>query len=118
MPELTLHFETDQGTDIHSRAVDVQQELQAIEGVTNAKAKATELRAMGAAEILAVINLAVTVVQNTSTLLKLVDDLVKTCQDLIVRLHGLQKLPSVEIGLREVPIDKVTPQDLLEALSE
>ncbi|MBV8056317.1 MAG: hypothetical protein JOZ29_04760 [Deltaproteobacteria bacterium] len=117
MPELTLHFETDQGTDIHPLAAEVQQGLQAIEGVTSAKAKATELRAAGPAEILAVINVAITVVQNTSTLLKAVDDLVKAWHDLSARFHGLKK-PSVEIGLREVPIDQVTPQDLLEALSE
>ena len=78
MPELTLHFETDQGTDIHAVAAEVQQKLQVIDGVTSANAEAMELRTMGGLEIIAVISLVTTVVQNTSTLLKAVDDLVNT----------------------------------------
>jgi hypothetical protein len=117
MPELTLHFETDQSTDIHPVAAEVQLGLQAIEGISSAKAKATELRAAGPAEILAVINLTVAVVQNTSTLLKALDDLVEAWRGLSARFHGL-RMPTAEIGLRDVPIDKITPQELLEALSE
>jgi hypothetical protein len=117
MTELTLHFETDRDTDAHAVAAEVQQTLPAVDGVANANAKAMQLRTMGGLEIIAVISLAATVVQNTATLMKAVDDLVKTCQAISARFPGLRK-PSIEIGLRKVPIDQVTEQDALEALAE
>jgi hypothetical protein len=117
MPELTLHFETDQAINTNAVVAEVQQKLPEIDGITTASADAMELRTLGGLEIIAVISIATTVVQNASSLVKAVADLVAACHALCAQFPGLRK-PSVEIGYRKVPIDQVTEQDALEALGE
>jgi hypothetical protein len=118
MPELILHFVTEQGTDTDAMAAELQQKLQGIDGVTDANAEATELRTMGGAvEIIAAISFVTTVVQSTSTLLRAVEDLVNAWHELSARFPRLNK-PRVEIGRRKVPIDELTEQDAREVLEE
>jgi hypothetical protein len=118
MPELILHFGVEPGTNIDAIAAEVRQQLQVVEGVANANAKATQLRVMGGAvEIIAAITFLTTAVQGTTMLLKSVDDLIEAWRKLSLRFPKLDK-PLLEIGRRKVPIDQVTEQDVREAFEE
>jgi hypothetical protein len=115
MAELTLHFETTQGTDMETAAVDLKNSLGSVAGVESADTTPQRFQAIGPAEILSVIAIATTVIQSTSTLLKAVGDLHDAWAKVAAKFPGLHK-PTVEVGMKKVPIDQLTDKDVSELL--
>jgi hypothetical protein len=110
MAELTLHFETAQGTDMETAAADLKQSLAGVSGVESADAIPQRFQAIGPAEILSVIAIATTVIQSTSTLLKAVSELHEAWAKVAAKFPGLHK-PTIEMGMKKVPIDQLTDKD-------
>jgi hypothetical protein len=115
MPELTLHFATADGTDLKAVASHLEQTMSAVPAVEAAEAKPQVLRIIGLPEILTFITLSTTVITSTSALLEALKGLLQAYQGIAKQFPGLH-LPTLEVGLRKVPIDQVTEEDAAELL--
>src|ERR1700682_4680744 len=101
MPELTLHFQAAEGSDLESIAGHLQQNMSAVPTVITAQAEPQRLRGAGLPEILTVLTYATTAVTTTAAFLKAVQELVKVWHELGTQFPNLHK-PTVEVGLRQV----------------
>lgn len=115
MPELTLHFETADGTDLKAVASHLEQKMSAVPNVEAAEAEPQVLR-LGLPEIQAIITLGTAAITTTTALLTAVKALLQAYQEIAKQFPGLH-LPTLEVGLRKVPIDKVTEKDAAELLN-
>jgi hypothetical protein len=116
MPELTLHFESADGTDLKAVASHLEQKISAVSGVEAAEAQPQVLRFAGLPEILTIITLGTAAVTSSIAFLKAVKGLLQAYQDVAKQFPGLH-LPTLEVGLRKVPIDKLTEKDAAEVLA-
>ena len=116
MPELTLHFSADAETDLEAMAGHLQKRMSALPSVVTAEAAPQRLRSAGLPEILTVLTYATTAITTTTAFLKAVQELVKAWQNLSAQFPHLHN-PTLEVGLRQVPIDQVTEADAREALA-
>jgi len=110
MLELTLHFETAEGTDIKAVASHLEQKLSALNGVEAAEAEPQVMRFGGLPEILAIIALVTVTVNSTTALLKALKGMLQAYRELAAQFPGLH-IPTLEVGFRKVPIDQVTEED-------
>jgi hypothetical protein len=111
MAKLTLHFEASEGTDLEAAAAALQANLASTQGVDSAKTRPQKYQAIGPSEILSVIQVATTVATTSATFLTSVAALYKAWEGVRVLFPGIHA-PKVEVGLDEVPIDKLTPEQL------
>jgi hypothetical protein len=113
VPRLTLHFEASPGTDPDSLSAEIAEALKSVPDVETAEAET--LRTQGAVEIIAAVAFATKVIVTSAQFLSAVTELVKAWQALRARFPSLPA-PTVEIGLRQVPIDQVTTTDAEKAV--
>jgi hypothetical protein len=111
MAKLTLHFEASEGTDLEAAAAALQANLAATEGVDSVKTRPQKYQSIGPSEILSVIQIATTVAQTSATFLTSIAALYAAWEKVKVLFPGIHA-PKVEVGLDEVPIDKLTPEHL------
>jgi hypothetical protein len=111
MANLTLHFQAKEGTDLEVSAKDLEQQLVTLPAVSLAEARADNYRSPGLTEIIAGITLAVGVIQSTTVATQALTKLIDAVNALLHSGRGLQAA-FIEVGMRKVPIDKLTPQDI------
>jgi hypothetical protein len=117
MPKLTLHFEAGEGTDLEAAAAALQANLAGTDGVESARTRPQKFQAIGPAEIMSIIQIATTVVQTTSTFLVALAALHTAWEKVTPMFPGLHA-PEVEVGLKKVPLDKLTPEHVAELASD
>ena len=117
MTKLTLHFESSPGTDLDGAAVELQKNIAAVNGVESADATPQRFQSVGTAEILSVIKVATEVAQSTAALLGALAAVYKAWKSLTGKFPGLSK-PTIEVGLKKVPIDQVTSEQAARIVSE
>jgi hypothetical protein len=117
MTKLTLHFESAPGTDLDAAAVELQKNIAAVNGVESANATPQRFQSVGTAEILSVIKVATEVAQSTAALLGALAAVYAAWKSLAEKFPGLRK-PTIEVGLKKVPIDQVTPEQAARVVSE
>lgn len=108
MPELTLHFEASGDTDLSAAAAALQSELTRTESVESAKTRPQTYQSIGPAEVLSVIQVATSVAQSTAGLLTALAAVYAAWEKLRPMFPGL-KAPAVEVGLKQIPVNAVTP---------
>ncbi len=109
MAELTLHFEASTGTNLDAAAAALQKSLTEITGVESAETNPQKFQSIGPAEILSVIQVATSVAQNASVFLTALASLLAAWEKLKPMFPGLHA-PKVEVGLKQIPIDQLTPE--------
>lgn len=116
MLELTLHFKIEDDADLKAVASQLEESMSALPDVEAAESDTEVLRAIGLPEILTMVTLGIAVANNVTTLLKALKDMLQAYSILAKRFPGLH-LPTIEVGSRKVPLDKVTEQDARELLA-
>jgi hypothetical protein len=111
MANLTLHFQAKEGTDPGVSAKDLEKQLVALPSVGSAEARADTYRSLGPAEIIAGITLAAGVIQSATVATQALTKLIDAVKGLVQSGHGLHAA-FIEVGMRKVPVDKLTPQDI------
>ena len=111
MANLTLHFQTQEGTDPEAAAQALEQQLVNLPSVGSAEARADKYRSLGPAEIIAGITLAVGVIQSTTVAAQALTKLIDAVKGLVQSGKGLHTA-FIEVGMRKVPVDKLTPQEI------
>jgi hypothetical protein len=109
MAELTLHFEASAGTDLDAAAAELQKALTGVTGVESADTIPQSYQAIGPAEVLSVIQVATSVAQNATVFLTALAGLYAAWGKVKVMFPGLHA-PEVEVGLKQIPIDQLTPE--------
>jgi hypothetical protein len=109
MAELTLHFEAGTGTDLDAAAVALQKSLAGITGVESAETIPQRYQSIGPAEVLSVIQVATSVAQNATLFLTALAGLYAAWEKVKPMFPGLHA-PKVEVGLKQIPIDQLTPE--------
>jgi hypothetical protein len=112
MPSLTLHFEAGADADLHDVAASLGREAGALAQVTTADASPEELQSLVVPEILLALTLASSLIENSAKTVDALTQLVESVKKLAASL-GLGK-GRMEIGLRQVSIDRLSPDDLRE----
>ena len=112
MPGLTLHFEANEDADFHRLAAALGSQAGALPEVTAADARPEELQSLIVPEILLALTVASSLIENSAKTVDALAHLVESIKKLATSL-GLRK-GRIEIGLRQVPIDTLTPDDLRE----
>jgi hypothetical protein len=116
MPELTLHFEASPGTDLGAAAAELKKNLGAIDGVESASTKPQRFQAVGPAEVISVIKVATTIAQNSAEFLTALAALYAAWQKVKPMFPGLHA-PTLEVGLKKIPIDQVNADHRADSLS-
>jgi hypothetical protein len=117
MAELTLHFEASAGTDIDAAAAALQQSFTGMAGVESVDTSPQRFQSIGPAEVLSVIQVATSVVQSTTLFLTALAGLYAAWEKVKPMFPGLQA-PKVEVGLKQIPIDQLTPEHRAELAEE
>lgn len=117
MAELTLHFEAAPGTDLNAAAAELQREIVRVKGVEGADTKPQRFQSISAQEVLTVIQLATSYAKNTAEFLAAIAALHEAWKKLRDAFPGLHA-PLVEVGLKQVPIDQVTPAHVEQIIRE
>ena len=117
MAELTLHFEAAAGTDIDAACAELKKNLEGIAGVESADTNPQRFQAIGPAEVLSVIQVATSVAQSGAAFLTALAALYTAWEKLKPMFPGLHA-PKVEVGLKQIPIDQLTPAQRAELASE
>jgi hypothetical protein len=117
MAELTLHFEASPGTDLDAAAIAMQKSLSDLTGVASADTSAQKYQAIGPAEVLSVIQIATSVAQNATLFLTALAGLYGAWEKVKPMFPGLHA-PTVEVGLKRIPIDQLTPEHRAELAAE
>jgi hypothetical protein len=113
MEELTLHFEASAGTDLAAAAAALQASVTGTAGVESATTRPQKFQAIDVAEIISVIQVATVVAHNSAALLSALGSLYTAWEMLKTKFPGLHA-PKVEVGLKQIPIDQLTPEHLAE----
>ena len=114
MAELTLHFEVSPGTDPAAVAAALQQAIAQASGVKSADTKAQHFQAITGQEVLSVIQFATSVATSAAAFLGSVAAVYAAWQKVKGMFPGVHA-PTVEVGLKKVPIDQLTAEHLDEA---
>jgi hypothetical protein len=117
MAELTLHFEASAGTDLDAAAAALQQSVTGISGVESADTSPQRYQSIGPAEVVSVIQVATSVAQNATVFLTALAGLYAAWEKVKPMFPGLQA-PKVEVGLKQIPIDQLTPEHRAELAGE
>jgi hypothetical protein len=117
MAELMLHFEASADTDLAAAAAALQASLRETQGVESAEAYPQKYQSVGPAEVLGVIQVATSVVKDSALLLTAVAGLLTAWEKVKEQFPGVRK-PKLEVGLKEIPADQLTPEHQLELASD
>jgi hypothetical protein len=117
MAELTLHFEASPGTDLTAAASELQKHFAQVDGVESAVAKAQRFQSIGLPEVLAVIKVATTIAESTASFLSAIAAVNAAWQQAKLIFPGLRP-PTVEVGLKKIPLDQVTTAHLEEIAAD
>lgn len=117
MAELTLHFEAAPGTDLNAAATELQRAILNVKGVEGADTKPQRFQSIDAQEVLTVVQLATSYLQNTAEFLAAIAAVHEAWKKLRETFPGLQ-IPHVEVGLKQVPIDQVSPANVDQIIRE
>ena len=117
MSELTLHFEATPDTDLAAAAAEVRQQFANVGGVAAVRADPQRFQGVSASEILSVIKVGTEIAQSAAGLLTALAGVWAAYEKLRARFPGLRP-PTVEIGLKKVPVDAVTEEDAAQLLRE
>ena len=117
MAELTFHFEASTGTDFDAAAAALQQSVTGISGVESADTGPQRYQSIGPAEVVSVIQVATSVAQNATVFLTALAGLYAAWEKVKPMFPGLQA-PKVEVGLKQIPIDQLTPEHRAELAGE
>jgi hypothetical protein len=109
MAELTLHFEAGAGTNIDAAAEVLQKNLANIPEIEGARTEPQRFEAIGPAEVISTIQVATTIVQNATAFLGALAALYAAWEKVKPMFPGLHP-PKVEVGLKQVPVDQLTPE--------
>ena len=106
MPELTIQFDAEPGTNVDALAANLKTELAAIPAVDNVQAEVMESRNLGLdpATIMAMIAMAPKVIEEATAIVNALKNFVQASQGL--------KSAIVEIRGRRIPVDKLQPSDI------
>lgn len=116
MAELMLHFEASAGTDLDAAAAALQKGLAGISGVESAETSPQKYQSIGPAEVLSAIQVGTSVVQNATLFLTALAGLYEAWQKVKPMFPGLHA-PKVEVGLKQIPVDQLTPEHRAELAS-
>jgi hypothetical protein len=117
MAELILHFEASADTDLTAAASALQASLTEAAGVESAETFPQKYQSIGPAEVLGVIQVATEVVKDSTLFLTAVAGLLTAWDKVKGHFPGLSA-PRVEVGLKEVPADRLTSEHQEELASE
>ncbi|HLI84081.1 MAG TPA: hypothetical protein VKV17_09210 [Bryobacteraceae bacterium] len=109
MVELTLHFEAGTGTDIDAAAEALQRNLAKIPEIEFAHTEPQRFQAAGPSEVISTIQVATTIVQNATAFLTALGALYAAWEKVKPMFPGLHP-PKVEVGLKQVPVNQLTPE--------
>lgn len=116
MAELTLHFQAAPGIDLEAAAADIKAQLAGLSGAEAVETKPQQFQsAVDPAEVLVVVTFVATMAQNVATIAKAVQDLAEVWKKVRAKFPGLHP-PTVEVGLRTVPIDQINATDFQELI--
>ena len=115
MEQLILHFEAAPGTDLEAASADLQAHISGQEAVETVETKPQRFQAIGASEILAIIALIPAIPQGIAALPKAIEEVRGAWEKVRAKFPGLRP-PTVEVGLRNVPIDQLQEDDFEELL--
>ncbi len=117
MAELTLHFEAGAGTDIDAAAAELKKNLAGITGIESATVSPQRFQALGPSEVISVIQVATSIAQNATLLLTALTSLYAAWEKMKPMFPGLHA-PNVEVGLKQIPIDQLTPEHRAELANQ
>jgi hypothetical protein len=117
MQPLTLHFEATPGTDLEAVASEIKASISGQETAQVVEATPQRFQAIGAGEIIALIALVPSIPQGIAALPKAIEEVKGAWKKLQEKFPGLRP-PTVEVGLRNVPIDQLQGEDFEELVSE
>lgn len=117
MAELTLHFESVDGTDMEAAAAALQTELEKTEGVASARTRPQRYQSLGPAEVMSMVQVATQGVQQLTLLLTSLAALYTAWENVRKKFPGL-KPPTVEVGLEKVPVNQVTEAHARELMED
>jgi hypothetical protein len=113
MDPLTLHFEVEPGTDLDAAAAAFRASIAGNGSVEVQEVNPQRFQAIGPGEIIAIIALLPSIPQGIAA----IPGAIKAIQDAWAKIkpkHPGLHTPSVEVGLRNVPIDELREEDLQE----
>lgn len=116
MPDLVIHFEAEQAADLNSVADALGAKASELPDVKRAEARPEHLRVTGVMEVLLIMSVTTELIKNAGAMEDALKRLIDSTTQLAKSL-GLGK-PRAEIGMRQVPHDKLTPEDLREWAEE
>jgi len=116
MPDLVMHFEAGQEADLNSVALALGAKASELPDVERAEARPEHLRAIGVTEVLLIITVTTELIKDAGALEDALKHLIDSTKKLAESL-GLRK-SRAEMGMRQVPLDKLTPEDLREWAEE
>jgi hypothetical protein len=117
MAELTLHFEAIPGTDLAAAALELQKAMAEVQGVQSAEAKPQQFQGIDIAEIFAVAKLAGSYAEDVASLLTAIVALRDAWKKAKRLFPGLRS-PTVEVGLKKIPIDQITAAHVQQITSD
>ena len=113
MPELTLHFEADSRADRAQLARELEAVTATLPGVEGSEARPEKVQTgIGPSEIMLALTMGTMLLVNASKAVGAAADLVASVKRFATEL-GLRN-GRVEIGLRQVPLENLSPDDLRE----
>ena len=114
MPSLTLHFEADHDADLSAATAELKEKASAIPEVEVSQAQPMHYRTIGPSEILLALTVAGAVLQGTTTAVKDLTALLDSLKALAQSAKGV-KQAFLEVGLKKIPVEQLTVQDLQKA---
>ena len=117
MPELRLHFKAGEGADLEAAAAALQKNLTEVRGVESADTRPQRFQSIGPAEIVSVIHVATSLVQNATLLLTALAGFHAAWEKLKPAHPGVEA-PKAEVGLELVPVKQITPEHQKELVEE
>jgi hypothetical protein len=106
-----LHFQGADGVDVAAAAKDLQRQLTALPHVATADTRAEQYRGLGPSEIIAGLTLGFAILHESTQVVGELTKLLDAIKQLIKSGQSL-KAAFVEIGMRKVSLDQLTPADL------
>lgn len=114
MEPLTMHFHAEPGTDLEPIAAELRAAIAGSDTVELVEARPQRFQSsIGLPEILAIIALLPAIPQGIAAVPKAIEVVQDAWKKVRLKFPGIQT-PSVEVGLRTVPIDQLQAEDIIE----
>ena len=111
MPKLTVFFEAVPGTDLQATASAVQAKAAELPHITDASAEAMVTHGLTYPEIMLGLQTATTMMTTTTAGIAAMTALIQALKKLSDEVPALSRV-LVQIGLKKVPVDQLTEQDM------